>query len=79
VRGPTDAELVAAGGQLTDEVGEPAVVGIAAGLGAQVRDELGGDAVPVGVEVGGARVEEGEPGAVGGLLAAVEQRRSRRL
>jgi hypothetical protein len=39
-----------------------------------MRDELGGDAVPVGVEVGGARIEEREAGAVGRLLAALEQR-----
>ena len=36
VRGPADAELVAAGRELADEVGEAAVVGVAAGLGAQV-------------------------------------------
>src|SRR3954452_11372464 len=67
VRCPAQAELVAAGGQLADEVGERPVVGIAAGLGAQVGDELRGDAVPLGVEVGGTRVEEREPGAVGRL------------
>ena len=35
VRGPADPEVLAAGGQLPDEVGEPSVVGIPAGLGAQ--------------------------------------------
>jgi hypothetical protein len=38
VRGPAGAEGIAAGGQLTDEVGERPVVGIAAGLGAQQGD-----------------------------------------
>ena len=54
VRRPADAELVAARRQLADQVGQLAVVGVAAGLGAQVRDELGGDALPVGVEVAAA-------------------------
>ena len=34
VGGPAAAELVAAGGQLSDEVGEVAVVGVAAGFAA---------------------------------------------
>src|SRR4051794_20288362 len=35
VGGPADPEVVAAGGQLTDEVRQPPVVGVAAGFGAQ--------------------------------------------
>ena len=35
VGGPTDPELVAAGGQLSDQVRQSPVLGIAAGLGAQ--------------------------------------------
>ena len=38
MRGPPGAEGIAAGGQITDEVGERPVVGIAAGLGAQQGD-----------------------------------------
>ena len=52
------------GGELADEVGQVAVVGVAAGLGAQDGDDVGGDAVPVDEEVGGARVEEDEAGGV---------------
>ena len=52
--------------------------GLRAGLGAQVGDELGRDALPVGVEVDGGRVEEREAGAVRRLLAAVEHRRVQR-
>src|SRR3954465_6935803 len=43
-----------------------------------MRDELGGDAVPLGVEVGGRWVQESEAGAVYGLLAAVEDGRVQR-
>ena len=75
VRRPPGAELVAAGGQLADEVRELRVVRVAAGLGAQVRDEVRGGALPVGVEVLRGGVEEGEAGAVGRLLAALEHRR----
>ncbi len=35
VRGPADRELLAAGGQLTDQVRQRAVEGVASGLGAQ--------------------------------------------
>jgi hypothetical protein len=50
VGAPADAELVATGGQLADEVGQLSVVGVAAGLDAQEGDEVLGDAVPVGEE-----------------------------
>ena len=78
VRRPADAELVAARRQLADEVGELAVVGVAACLGAQVSDELGGDVLPLGIEVRGDGIQEREACAVGGLLAAVEHRRVQR-
>ena len=78
VRGPPGAELRAAGGQLPDEVRQAAVIGVAAGLGAQVRDEVARGALPVGVEVVRRRVQEGEAGAVGRLLAALEHRRVER-
>ena len=65
VGGPSDPELVAAGGQLPDQVRKSPVVGIAAGLGAQQGDGVAGDLVPVAEELGGVRVEEDEPGVVG--------------
>jgi hypothetical protein len=64
VRGPQGAELLAAGGQLPDELGELAVVGAAGDFGAQLGHDVGGDPVPVGVEVGGPRVEERVAGVV---------------
>ena len=51
VGGPADAELVAAGGELADEVGQAAVVGVAAGFGAQDGDGVVGDGVPVDEEL----------------------------
>ena len=78
VRRPPGAELGAAGRQLPDEVRQFAVVRVAAGLGAQVRDEILGGALPVGVEVLRGGIEEREPGAVRGLLPAVEHRRVER-
>ena len=66
VGGPADAEVVAAGGELPDEVGEVAVVGVAAGFGAQDGDGVVGDGVPFAEERRGPRVEEDEPGVVGG-------------
>ena len=78
VRRPADAELVAARRQLADQVLEVAVVRVAPGLRAQRRDELGGQPVPVGVELARRRVQEREPPAVGRLLGAVEHRRVQR-
>jgi hypothetical protein len=74
VRGPADAERLAARRELPDQVLQVAVVRVVTGLRAQGGDELGGQAVPVGVEVGRRRIEEGEPGAVGRLLRALEHR-----
>ena len=65
VRGPADAEVLAARRELADEVGEVAVVRIAAGLGAQHRDGVVGGALPVEEEAPGPRVEEDEPAVVG--------------
>ena len=59
------AELLAAGGELTDQVRELPVVGVAAGLGAQDGDGVVGDLVPVAEELVRVRVEEDEPGVVG--------------
>src|SRR4051812_15391324 len=67
VRGPADAERVALGGELANEVCEAAVVWIAAGLGAEHRDGVVGGALPVQEETFGARVEEDEAGVVGRL------------
>jgi hypothetical protein len=66
VGAPPLAEFVAAGRQLTHEVLEVLVVGVAAGLGAQDGDGYVGEQVPVGVEPAGALVEEGEPGEIAG-------------
>jgi hypothetical protein len=55
VRRPSDPELVAAGGELTDQVGEPPVIGVAAGFGAEDADGDVGDRVPVEEELGRAR------------------------
>ncbi len=67
---PADAEVVAAGGQLADEVGESFVVGVATGFGAEDPDGVVGDRVPVEVEVQGLGVQEDEPDVEGpGRLA----------
>ena len=52
--------------ELADEVGQVAVVGVAAGRGAQDGDGVVGGAFPVAVEVVRARVEEEEAGVVTG-------------
>ena len=72
VGGPERPEQLAARRQLTDEVGELAVVRVAAGFRAQDGDDVVRDAVPVDVEGGGARVEEDEPSGVRRLRRAVE-------
>jgi len=64
VRCPPHAELRAPGRQLTDQIGQCAVVRVTAGLSAQAADGGVGDAVPVAIELGGAPVEEDEPGEV---------------
>ena len=64
VGGPAGSELVAAGGELADEVGEVAVGGVASGFGAQDGDGGVGDVVPVDEELAAVRVEEREPGEV---------------
>ena len=51
VRGPADAELVAAGRELADQVGEAFVVRVASGRGAQDGDGVVGDGVPVDEEL----------------------------
>jgi hypothetical protein len=48
VRGPAGAELCAADRELSDEVRQATIVGVATGFGAQMRDEVAGDALPVG-------------------------------
>ena len=64
VLGPERAELLAAGRQFADQLREPVVVGIAAGLAAQGGDGVAGDRRPVGEELDGARGEEDEAGGV---------------
>src|SRR6266545_4433703 len=65
VGGPSATELLAAGGQLPDQIRQLPVVGVAAGLGAQQGDRVVGDLVPVAEELGRVRVQEDEPGVVG--------------
>ena len=65
VVGPQAPEGLALGGELTDEVLESAVVGVAPGLGAHDPDAHLGEQLPVGVEVAGGGVEELEPRQVG--------------
>jgi hypothetical protein len=50
VSAPLHSEFLASGGELTDEVLEVFVEGVAAGLGAEDRDDLAGGKVPVGTE-----------------------------
>jgi hypothetical protein len=47
VRRPSGTELLATGGQLPDEVGQAAIVGVATGLGAEDADGVVGNGVPV--------------------------------
>jgi hypothetical protein len=65
VGGPADPELVAAGGQLPDQIRDSSIVGVAAGLGAQQGDRVVGDLGPVTEELRCMRVEEDETGVVG--------------
>ena len=67
---------VAPGGQFADQA-EGLVVGVAAGFGAQLGHAVVGGAFPVGPEVAGAGVEEGEPGVVDRRFAASRGRRRR--
>ena len=78
VGGPPLAERLAAGRQLADQVGERAVVRVAARFGAQGGDQVLGGLLPVGEELLRRGIEEGEARGVGRLLAAVEQRRVER-
>ena len=74
VVGPAGAEGFAAAGEFADEVAQLPVVGIAAGLGTQDRHDVVRRAFPVDEEVGRARVEEDEPGAVRRPRRTVNQR-----
>ena len=62
---PPGPELLTAGGQFPHQVGEAAVVGVAAGLGAQDRHRVIRGALPVRVEAAGTVVQEEEPRKVG--------------
>jgi Aldo/keto reductase family len=55
VGGPAGAEGLALRRQLADEIREATVVRVAPGFGAQDRDGVGRNLLPVGVEVGRAR------------------------
>lgn len=57
---PADAERVAAGGELADEIGELPVVRVPACLGAKDADRVVGDLVPVDEELWCGRVQEDE-------------------
>jgi hypothetical protein len=77
VPGPALPEGIAAGGQLADQVRQRLVVGVAPDLGAQGGDVLVGDGIPVGVELAGGGVQEGEAGGVDRAGRAGEDRRER--
>jgi alkanesulfonate monooxygenase SsuD/methylene tetrahydromethanopterin reductase-like flavin-dependent oxidoreductase (luciferase family) len=68
VGGPADAECLTARGQFADQAGEGLVVGVTASLSAQLGHAVVGGAFPVGPEVAGPGVEEGEPGVVRRLV-----------
>ena len=78
VRGPPGAEVLAAGGQLADQVRQGLVVRALPGLGAQHGHHVLGLALPLGVERGRGGVEEQEPGVVGRLGGAGEDRGEQR-
>jgi alkylation response protein AidB-like acyl-CoA dehydrogenase len=61
---PAHPELLAACRELTDQIRQPTVVGVAPSLGAQDGDRVVGDGLPVDEELRRARVEEQEPGRV---------------
>src|SRR5436309_14345948 len=73
--GPAAAELLAAGGEFADEVGESLVVRVAPGVAAQGGDDLVGVPFPVGVERRGVGVEEEEAGVVRRPHRVLEERR----
>jgi hypothetical protein len=60
MRGPSPPEVVAAGGEFPDEVGEAPVEGEAAGLGPEQGDRVVGGFVPIPEEAGRVRVDEPE-------------------
>jgi hypothetical protein len=61
--GPAGTEFAASGGELADEVREVAVEGVAAGCRAQYVPDIAG-AIPAGIDLAGAGVEEDVSGAV---------------
>src|SRR5258708_13735645 len=75
---PPCPEIIAAGGQLADQVRQLPVVGIAAGPGAQQGDRVVGYLVPVAEELGRMRVEEDEPGNAGRPARVAVDRRGQR-
>ena len=68
---PAAAELVAAGGQLADQVVEALVVRVLPGRGAEVGDRGVRGKLPVGVKPVRGAVKEGEPGEVRGAIRVV--------
>jgi hypothetical protein len=74
VGGPSGAELLAARGQLPDEVSQGLVERVAAGLSAQDPDGVVRGALPVDPEVLGRRIEEREPGVVRGAHRVAVER-----
>nr|WP_246112078.1 hypothetical protein [Streptomyces hawaiiensis] len=77
--GPPSAELGGYGAQLGDEFGGLRVVGVAAGLGAQDADDLGGDLFPVEVQGAGGGVEEHPAQQVALVGRAVVERGEHRV
>jgi hypothetical protein len=75
VGGPAGPEGLAGGGQLPDQVGQPPVVRVAAGLATQDGHGVISGLVPVNVEVACSGVQEQEPGQVDRQLLAGQDRR----
>src|SRR3954451_18540556 len=70
---PHGAELAAAGGELTHQLVELPVVGAAASLCAQQRNDVASRVPPVRVSLEGAWVEEGVPSEVRRCLTAARR------
>jgi hypothetical protein len=70
---PADTELLAARGQLANQVSQGSVIGVSSGLGAQGSNDVVGDVLPVDEQIGGAAMEEDVTRGVGWVTGAGEQ------
>jgi len=74
VGGPPNAEVLATGGKLADQLDELLVAGVAACLGAEHGGDVVGGAFPVGEEVVSSRIEVDEAGVVDWPAGVGEER-----